>query len=422
MSHATPVVRRMARLEQAAIAQVALVLVAACDKSGPSGKTEPSSRSAPSMTVSVVNARLGCSPIKEGGHVLQGTLEPGVVTVAAARGTALVVNASSAKAERVLLGQGGAPEGPMQPVTEAHGDGEPGEALTWASASLFEGGLATIALGASLVSVAGGSGRCAGGLMVAVPATKKAGEVPKTLATGGCKLASSFVGAARGDFAVGISGGPRGATTVDAIVSGGGKTGSVRVDTGRVGDADSPAVAVGETWAAVAWRSTRGDSPGELRLARLEKDGAKLDKPLVLDTGALGAAALAFEGDTVHVVWSSRTSGKEPYALRWAKWTGKGKPTAPQVLSTRGSAARHPALAVEPSGLFLIAWVEGDDERGVVKAGASKVNLLHAVTSASEVSNPGARARHPAVAVEGPTTYVVWTESTLRATTLRCVE
>jgi hypothetical protein len=416
---------------------------AACDKSS-STKTEPSA--APSQAPpSVVNAKLGCIAIKEGGWVIPSTLGPGDLTLAASRGKELLVNATHGKAERTILGQGGKPEGAAEVVTSPHtaapsaadagagagaGSGS-AEALTWASASLFEGSLATVALGATRAGDAGCGGATMGVDLAFPPAATRAdaglGETPHPSAVQGCKLAAGFAGAAAGDRAVSVT-----TTTspagIDALLYEAGKTRTVHVDAiAKDGVIASPAAAVGDTWVAVAWTASTAGSAPELRLSRIEKDGTKAEKFFLLDKGVVGAPAIAFEHDMLHVVWASRAGDRHPVVLRWTKWAGKGNPTEPQILATGGTSPSHPAIALQPNGRFLVAWMEGDDKSGVVKAGASRVNILHAVTNADVVSNPGTNARDPAVALDGPTPFVVWNEATpktheIRATTLRCIE
>jgi hypothetical protein len=421
---------------------VPVLVVAACDPPKPQPRPQATTSVATaSPTQTVVNAKLGCIAAVRGGHALGGRSAPGFTSIAAARGKALVVHwrasapqadaaepAEEISSERVVLDGAAKPLGPMTPVADANAADAGPSPLTWASASTFGGELTSLSYGITRVPAAG--------CRDARVAWSSGEQAATTAASDTCKLATSFAGAGRGELAVLALNGPtaaesqRGKTSaIDAIVLSGGSTRTTRLHSLGAGGSDALAAALGVTWAAVAWR-TGTDGAHELYLAGVDKAGVTTSpKPVSLDKGMVGAPALAFEGDTVHVVWAARRDDRSPYQLRWAKWDGKGAPTQAQTLSTRGGPAFAPAIAVQPGGRFVVAWTEGDEKAGVVKGGSSRVNILAAVLGADALSTPGVDARAPEVAVDGDTSYVVWHESAdkarpegLRATTLRCIE
>jgi len=402
----------------------------------------------------------GCAAATPGGSVLTGKLEPGSVSIAVAKGRALVVNTvykdprrldssdkpetlESAKAERVILAPTGLPDGPAEPVIDPHGPDEgaalsrpagagagPFVPLTWAVATTFHDELTTMSYGTSR----SGSGGCAGGSLVL-----KGAGAPLWVAEKSCRLASGLAGAARGHVAVALVDGPTQPPVAvktwpaiaDAIVFADGASKTIRLradfEEGKLSRIEAPAAAVGKTLMAVAYRVVSG-AVRELHVVRLDRSGAKVADAVVIDKGGAGAPTLAFDEDTLHVVWATRPSDKEPYALV-ASSIGPdttAKPTPRTRLATGEGSAFAPALAIA-GGRFALAWMVGDDRSGVVRAGTSRKGLETAVSMARVVSNASANARDPEIGLDGEATFVVWHElgagtGELRAAALRCPE
>lgn len=400
-----------------------------------------------SSTPTGIMAAPGCRARTTGGAALAGKLEAGNITVAVAGGKALVVNTvfkdprkldntepdtamESAKSERVVLASNGLPDGPFEPVIEPHGADE-GTAtpLTWAVATSFKNELATMSYGTGRSAAS-----CAGGTLM----TKGAGSPLYLLPDKHCRFASFLAGAGRGDLAIALVDGPTQIpitvktwpAIAEAVVWSGGKATSISLESeshpGQVARIEAPAAAVGKSRVAVAYRVVR---PGarELHVTLLDTSGKRIGKTEILEKGDVGAPTIAFEGDDLHVVWASRSADKEPYALRWTKLTGTGPLPAPQRLLTPMGAAFAPALAIDETGRFLIAWMEGDEKQGAVKVGLSRRGIAAAVALASVVSNPKANARDPEVGLDRTTQFVVWQEyssttAELRAASLECRE
>jgi len=423
-----------------------------------------------------------CRAVVPGGRPLAGKLEPGQVTVAVAGGRALVINTlfqrararataagtpdaplESAKSERVVLASSGLPDGPFEPIIAPHGPGEGSCcALTWAAATRWKAGLASVSYGTSRE----GSSVCRGGTLLL-----EAPDAPIHLGEPGCRFASSFAAAGLGDLAVAFLDGPtevpreaaRGPAVADAILHVAGKppitirlepppsaadagAGDAGSRAGAARDAgapsasatvDAPAAAVGSGLVAVAFRVSTAEDARALHVARIQPNGILVGAVEILDRGAVGAPTLAFDGaDTLHVVWAVRPRGGDRYVLRWARLPAGAPASAGTrgVLSLAGAAptsgsasasAFAPALAIR-GGRTLLAWMEGGDRDGVVKAGASREGLQAAADAAVVLSSPGANARDPEVGLDDDTLFAVWSESTsasfpeLHATTLRC--
>lgn len=390
----------------------------------------------------------GCAAATPGGNVLAGKLEPGSVTVAVVKGRALVVNTvfkdprrldgsdkpdalESAKAERVFLAPTGLPDGPAEPVIDPHGPDEgPCCALTWAVATTFHDELTTMSYGTSRSGFEG----CKGGTLML-----KGAGAPQWMTDKSCRLASGLAGAARGHVAVALLDGPTQPPAAvktwpaiaDGIVFADGASKVLRLsaelEEGKLARIEAPAAAIGKTLAAVAYRLVSGASR-ELHVVRLDRSGAKVGDTVVLDKGSAGAPTLAFDGDTLHVVWATRASDTEAYTLAWSSIgpDTTAKPTPRQRLATGEGSAFAPALAIA-SGRFALAWMVGDDRSGLVRAGASKKGVQAAASMARTISNPNVNARDPEVGLDAEATFVVWQElggaaQELRAAALRCPE
>ncbi len=441
----------------AALAALSLAACDSCDKPKPSGDAAGASSSpssflgadaAPSATSGhLVQAAPGCRARTPGGSVLAGKLEPGNVTIAVHKGRALVVNTvfkdprkldatdregtlESAKSERVVLASNGLPDGPFEPIIEPHAPDEgPAAPLTWAVATAFHDELATMSYGTTRSGAS-----CAGGTLMLKGAASPIYMLPDKH----CRFSSALAGAGRGDIAVALLDGPTQMPIIvktwpavaEAIVYFGGKALSTRLEDvsqeGTLARIEVPAAAVGKSLAAVAYRIVKPGSR-EIHVTMLDIKGNKVGKTEVLDKGDVGAPALAFDDDTLHVVWATRAADKDPYALRWAKMSSTGALAPSQRLGTGIVSAFAPALGFDERGRVLIAWMEGDDKRGVVKVGASKRGIASAVALGYVVSNEGTNARDPEVGLDKDAMFLVWQEygkttQELRAAALDCME
>lgn len=403
----------------------------------------------PPAASGVVSAHPGCEAVVQGGAKLAGMLDPGVVSVAVLKGKALIVNTifkqagpsgdggaadavETANASRTILSAvTGALESKPEPITEPHPKDEPaGSPLTWGIATTFGDELSTLSLGTTRSGARG----CGGGTVMLKGAG--AGE-GKAIAGGHCHFSTTLAGGARGDVAIAVTDGivdpAKGSVpAVDAIVFSAGKAKPVRLESFAVpGTAaterpkvDALAAAASAGSVAAAFRVTRG-AVQELHVVKLAPDGKQEGKVEVIDRGVIGAPALAFEGDTLHLVWATRASEKDAYSLHWTKWAKGGAPQAHQRLGTGVVSAYSPSLAIDGSR-FLLAWTEGD-KLGVVKAGASNSGLTGALALAGVISNAGIDAKTPRVALDRGSMFIVWEElaektKELRASPIRCQE
>jgi hypothetical protein len=445
--------RRPPRLSRLAIFAAVVTALASlatggCDKKNESapidaGAPKRDAMEIPEAAAGVVSARPGCHAVVQGGARVDGMQEPSAVSVAVVKGKALVVNTifkeapagaadavETASASRVQLSATtGALESKPDLVTEPHPKDEPaGTALTWAVATPFGDELSTLSLGTTRSGAQG----CGGGTVM----VKGAGAA-KALAAGHCHFSTALAGAARGDVAIAVTDGivdpaKGNVPAVDAIVFSAGKSKPVRIESFAVpGTAaaerpkvDAPTAAASAAMTAAAYRVTRGGAQ-ELHVVKLAPDGTKVGKVEIIDRGVIGTPALAFEGDTLHIVWATRATDKDPYALHWTKWPASGAPQPHQKLGTGVLSAYSPALAIE-HGRFLLAWTEGE-KTGVVKVGASTSGLTGALALAGVVSSEGVDAKSPRVALDQGAMFIVWQEiaggaSTLRASPVRCQE
>jgi hypothetical protein len=398
----------------------------------------------PSSAPGVVSARPGCQAVVEGGARIAGMQEPGAVSVAVVKGKALIVNTifheksgetETASASRVFLSATtGAIESKPEPITEAHNDkeGEPPcpacARLDWAVATPFGDALSTLSLGASRFGAQG----CAGGTVMV-----KGTGAAKAIAVDQCHFSSALAGAAHGDVVIAVTDGIVEPTkgnvpAVEAVVFAAGKAKPLRLESFPVpGTAvierpkvDALAAAATAAVTAAAYRVTRG-AVQELHVVKLAPDGTRIGKVEVIERGVVGTPAIAFEGDTLHIIWASRATDKDPYTLHWTKWPAGGTPQAHQKLGTGVASAYSPALAIE-GGRFLLAWTEGE-KTGLVKAGSSMSGLTGALALAGVVSTAGVDAKSPTVALDGRALFVVWQEvadktTELHASPLRCQE
>jgi serine/threonine-protein kinase len=169
--------------------------------------------------------------------------------------------------------------------------------------------------------------------------------------------------------------------------------------------ASAPALAVSPNGQlAVALKTQR-----HVLLARLDGAGAAQGGLRELGRGFVGAPALAWEGETLHVVWAQRATQNEAYRLYSASWrAGEPEPTASERLGTGGASAFAPSVDAQP-GRVLVGFMEEEEGKGRVRVGAGKT-LSEAVQAAVVLSKDGVDARDPKVALAGRRAWVAWTE------------
>lgn len=83
----------------------------------------------------------------------------------------------------------------------------------------------------------------------------------------------------------------------------------------------------------------------------------------VAGLGQVGSPTIATSGDAILVAWSDRTSGAEPWQVRWTKLTAGAAPDAPKQLTIPegglGVQAMSPSITGLGAGRFVMAWSEG---------------------------------------------------------------
>ena len=373
----------------------------------------------------------GCHPVIGGGTALAG-LTPGPLSVVAANGKALVVS-SSTRAAGVVLGPTGAAESPAFVIAAAPADAGAEAPPTLASALALGSELSTLTYAVRRATAAD----CADAVLATTSTAP--GAARRELLPHACRQASSLRAATHGKLAIALATSPAVAPSVEAWLLDGTEakpalletfgpvTGKEAKDAGPTGPAtvESPAVAAGSSSVAAAYVVHRG-SASELHVARLGGPGGPPARVEVLDKEHIGTVALAFEDDTLHVVWSSFVPEKRRFVLRWSKWPAGGAPTAAQSIGTGVLSATKPSLAID-HGRFLLAWTEGEDRSSTVKVGASRRGIAPISGLATVVSSAGVIAEAPAVAIDNDALFVAWlergaAEPSARAAALKCRE
>jgi hypothetical protein len=422
------------------VAAVAVIAVgcrdknAATDRGDAAGATTNASANVPSQAS--VPALPGCHASTPGDSVV--TVPSGTLSLAASRGKALLVGTSlegHARASRVVLGPSGVPESKPEPVTEALPSG--GEVSTFGAAVALAGELTTLSYAVRQPAPS----RCADGVLVAKAVVP---DGPRRELLGkACRPATTFHAAARANLGVALPG-IASAGAIDAFLFDGTSARAYPIevlgpaaraharpasaDAGRTGAAtiDVPTVAAGASSVGAAYVVVHGESR-ELHVARLTRmtRAAEPARVEVLDMQNVGTATLAFEEDTLHVVWSSFVPEKNRYVLRWSRWPSGGAPSAAQIIGTGVLSAIAPSLAID-HGRFMLAWAEGAERATTVKVGVSKRALAYVSGLASIVSTPGVSARDPVVALDADSAFVAWKElgpeTAVRASAIKCQE
>jgi hypothetical protein len=414
----------------------------------------------------------GCHPVVPGGSVLEG-ITPGILSIAALNGKALVASSSTrtedskrvpdmnrpvpsgggtgrpgpafrTRAESVMLGPTGAPEGPAELLGEHLDDADAGDGAD--SPRTFP---AAVAFGTELAAMSyavrpGTVGKC--GESELLVRSGAPGGSRRALLSHVCHRASGFRAAARGKLGIALAiegygtsvdawlldGTEAKSALVESLRSPGGKDGRRGEDSGEAGVAHvtQPAVAVGSSSVAAAYVVSHRSEGRELHVARLGAHGEPASRVEILEKDKVESVTLAFDDDTLHVVWSLYVPEKRRHVLRWSKWPAGGAPTPPQSLGTGVLSATKPALAID-HGRFLLAWTEGDESRTTVKVGASRSGIAAVFGLAAVVSTPDTVADYPVVAMDGSALFIAWNEhgprdggraGSTRATALRCLE
>lgn len=146
----------------------------------------------------------------------------------------------------------------------------------------------------------------------------------------------------------------------------------------------------------------------ELRGLRLDGRGRRVGAPVTLSRDRPGAPSIAWDRDTLVVVWARRTTRAQPYRLQMLRWdpTAREVP-APTELATGEPPALAPSIDIR-DGRYAIAWMEGDQRTGAVRAGISSESLQDAARRAVTLSTPGANARDPKLALGERVAWVAW--------------
>jgi hypothetical protein len=430
-------------------ALVALVASRAdCNDKGAGGRTSAGAGSGASAGASAeaadaaaraVRAQPGCHPTMAGGTLAK--VAPGALSLAVVKDRALLVGTvplephgwRGAQAQRVVLDRMGAPIGAVETVADAL-PLVPG-VTTFAAALAEDGRLTTLTYAARRPSAT----ECTDGLLVSKVTEGGGGDggdpaaARRELVTHSCRSTSMLVAAARGalgiaflDGATTADGDVRTAPAIaDAVVIAGLGSSQTRLETITDATIVNAATAAGATSVAAAYVVLRG-TIRELHVVQLRKDGKPATKVEVFDKQNVGTVTMAYEGDTLHVVWSSFVPERNRFVLRWSKWLAGAAPAATQSIGTGVLSAVTPSLAVD-RGRFILAWANGDEKDSTVKVGASTNGVVAVSGLASVVSTPGAPAREPVVALEGDTMFVAWkelggAEPEVHATSISCRE
>ena len=381
-----------------------------------------SDAAASDATTHAVYGRPGCHPTLEGGTLAK--VAPGALSLAVVRDRALLVSTADGHADRIVLDRMGTPAGPLERVSDALPAG-PGVA-TFAAAVAWDGRLTTVTYAARRPTPSD----CADGLLVAK--SIEPGASRREL-THDCRASSLFVAAARAsvgiaffdraDGATRADGDPKAAPAIaDVVVLSGAASLPLRVETIAGGATiANAATAAGATSVAAAYVVAH-DGTRELHVVQLGKDGKTNAKVEVFEKENVGTVTLAYEGDVLHVVWSSFVHERNRFVLRWSKWLAGAAPAAAQSLGTGVLSAATPSLAID-HGRFLLAWTNGDENATTVKVGASANGIAAIAGLANVVSTPTVVARDPVVALDGDAMFIAWKElAEVHAASISCRE
>lgn len=401
---------------------------------GRAGTSASASAEAADASARAVRAQPGCHPTMAGGTLAK--VAPGALSLAVVKDRALLVGTvplephgwRGAQAQRIVLDRMGAPMGSVETITDAL-PVVPG-VTTFAAALAEDGRLTTLTYAARRPNAT----ECTDGLLVSKVTDGGDPDAPRReLLTRGCRSSSMLVAAARGalgiaflDGATSADGDPTTAPGIaDAVVIAGLGSSQTRLETITGGTIVNAATAAGATSVAAAYVVAH-DTTRELHVVQLRKDGKPATKVEVFDKQNVGTVTMAYEGDTLHVVWSSFVPERNRFVLLWSKWLAGAAPAATQRIGTGVLSAVTPSLAID-RGRFVLAWANGDEKDSTVKVGASTNGVVAVSGLAGVVSTPGAPAREPVVALDGDTMFVAWkelgsAEPEVHATSISCRE
>ena len=120
---------------------------------------------------------------------------------------------------------------------------------------------------------------------------------------------------------------------------------------------DAPSIAMGERRGVFSYRDD-----GVLWVGFLGAPGKPSGKPLRLDTGAVGAPALAMMGEDAAVaVWARRASNDAPYRLVYARLE-EGKSIAPLPIPMTTETGFAPSVLADAKDM-IVSWMDGDDAK-----------------------------------------------------------
>ncbi len=363
----------------------------------------------------VVHGRPGCHPTLEGGT--RAKVAPGALSLAVVKDRALLVSTvgggggggGGARAERIALDRMGASTGAVDPDNDALAPA-PGVTI-FAAATSLDGLLGTLTYAARRPT----PGDCADGLLVTKLFEPDAPR--REILTHSCRAASLLVAATRGSLGIAVldgatkaDGDPKTAPAVaDVVVIAGLTSAQTRLETiGEGVTIAQAAAAAGATSVAAAYVVAHGGTR-ELHVVQLGANGKTTTKVEVLDKQNVGTVTLAYEGDVLHVVWSSFVPQRNRYVLRWSKWLAGAEPSAAQAIGTGVLSAITPSLAIN-RGRFMLAWANGEEKATTVKVGASTSGVAAIAGLANVVSTPTVLARDPVVALDGDAMFVAWKE------------
>ena len=361
---------------------------------------------APDAAAHLIQVRSGCHPTMEGGTLAK--VAPGALSLAVVKDRALLVSYGDGRAERIVLDRMGTPAGAAEQITDALPAGP--AVATLAAAVALDARLTTLTYAARRPT----PGECADGLLVAKAA--EPGASRREL-THGCRASSTFAAAARASLGVAFfdgatkaDGDPKSAPAIaDVLVLAGASSTPSRVETIDGGATIvNAATAAGATSVAAAYVVAHAGTR-ELHVVQLGKDGKSTTKVEVLDKQNVGTVTLAYEGDVLHMVWSSFVPERSRFVLRWSKWLAGAAPAATQRITTGVLSAVGPSLAID-RGRFMLAWVNGDANATTRKVGASTNGVAAIAGLASVVSTPTVLARDPVVALDGDAMFIAWRE------------